>query len=87
MLKPLGDRVVVTRKEGDDVTDSGIYIAGSGMQQKMLYTVISVSPSVTDVSVGDTVAMGEYVGDEIEIDGETICVVDVMNILGVVCES
>ncbi|HAR96496.1 MAG TPA: co-chaperone GroES [Deltaproteobacteria bacterium] len=78
-VKPLKDRIVVKRLEGEDKTKGGIIIPDAAKEKPQEGRVIAVgSGRVTDngeivaleVKVGDKILFGKYAGQEIKIDGE-----------------
>ncbi len=78
-IRPLQDRIVVKRLEGESKTKGGIIIPDSAKEKPIEGKVVAVgSGKVTkdgkvrpvDVKVGDTVLFGKYSGTEIKIDGE-----------------
>lgn len=74
-FKPLGDRVLIKRIEGQDKTAGGIYIPDAAKEKAQIGEVIAVGPGAkTDkegnlikpaVKVGDRVYFGKYAGTEI----------------------
>jgi co-chaperonin GroES (HSP10) len=54
-MQAIGNKVIVTRLEGNKTTDSGIILKSS--QEPDRAKVDSVGPDVTQVSVGDTVLL------------------------------
>ena len=78
-VKPLKDRIVIKRLEGEEKTKGGIIIPDAAKEKPQEGRVIAVgSGRVTDngetvapeVKVGDKVLFGKYAGQEIKIDGE-----------------
>jgi chaperonin GroES len=78
-VKPLKDRIVVKRLEGEEKTKGGIIIPDAAKEKPQEGRVVSVgSGRVTDngqvvapeVKVGDKILFGKYSGQEIKIDGE-----------------
>ncbi len=82
MLKPLNDRVVVRADEIQKETASGILLADSVKQERPFTgTVLSGN---TDVSEGDRIVFSRYGFDEIELDGEKLCLVSASCILAII---
>lgn len=77
-IKPLGDRVVVTMKETEDTTQSGIILAGSAKEKPQVAEVVAVGPGgvvdgkevVMELKVGDSVLLSKYAGTEVKLDGK-----------------
>jgi chaperonin GroES len=78
-IRPLQDRIVVKRLEGESKTKGGIIIPDTAKEKPIEGKVVAVgSGKVTkdgkvrpvDVKVGDVVLFGKYSGTEIKIDGE-----------------
>ena len=78
-IRPLQDRIVVKRLEGESKTKGGIIIPDSAKEKPIEGRVIAVGNGKVlkdgkvrpvDVKVGDTVLFGKYAGTEVKIDGE-----------------
>src|SRR5262252_1089703 len=93
-IRPLQDRVLVKRLEGEgEKTRGGIIIPDTAKEKPQHGKVIAVGKGkvnddgkVTplDVKVGDTILFGKYSGSEIKIDGEEHLIMREDDILGVV---
>ncbi|MCA1944024.1 MAG: co-chaperone GroES [Desulfovibrio sp.] len=77
-LKPLHDRVLVKRLEGEETTKGGIIIPDTAKEKPMRGEVIAAGPGKTDddgdhikmsVKKGDIILFNKYAGTEIKIDG------------------
>lgn len=77
-IRPLQDRIVVKRLEGDTVTKGGIIIPDSAKEKPVEGKVVAVGNGKVlkngkvrplEVKVGDTVLFGKYSGNEIKLDG------------------
>ena len=79
-FKPLGERVIVERKEEAKTTASGIIIPDNAAAEKQTEgTVVAVSKAVEDkgeIAVGDVVLFGKYAGTEIMLDGKEYVVLN-----------
>merc|ERR1712178_211041 len=64
-FRPLHDRVVVKRLDGEEKTASGIIIPDSAREKPMQGKIIPL-----DVKAGDTVLFGKWSGTEVKIDNE-----------------
>ena len=92
-LKPLNDRVLVKRLEGEEVTKGGIIIPDSAKEKPMKGEVIAVGPGkVGDdgkkvkmaVAKGDKVLFNKYAGTELKVDGEEFLVMREDDILAII---
>ena len=78
-IRPLQDRIVVKRLEGESVTKGGIIIPDSAKEKPVEGRVVAVGGGKLlkdgkvrplDVQVGDVVLFGKYSGTEVKLDGE-----------------
>jgi chaperonin GroES len=78
-IRPLQDRIVVKRLEGESKTKGGIIIPDTAKEKPIQGKVVAVGNGkvlkdgkvrAVDVKVGDTVLFGKYSGTEIKLDGE-----------------
>lgn len=78
-FRPLHDRVIVKRLEGEDKTKGGIIIPDTAKEKPIEGKVIAVgagkilengTKAPLEVKKGDKVLFGKYAGTEIKIDGE-----------------
>ena len=92
-VRPLGDRVLVKRKEPETTTASGIVLPESAAEKPQQATVVEVGQGRTldsgerapfQVKKGDTVLLGRWGGTEVKIDDEDYLVLAEDEILGVV---
>lgn len=79
-IKPLYDRVLIKRLQGEDTTKGGIIIPDNAKEKPLEGEVIAVGSgktledgSVSEVSVkpGDRVLFAKYAETEIKLEGET----------------
>ena len=91
-FKPLHDRVLVRRTEGDEKTAGGLIIPDSAKEKPAEGEVVSCgdgarkdSGELIDmaVSVGDKVLFGKWSGTEVTVDGEELLIMKESDILGV----
>jgi chaperonin GroES len=77
-IRPLQDRIVVKRIEGESKTKGGIIIPDSAKEKPIEGTVVAVGNGKAlkdgkvrpvEVKVGDTILFGKYSGTEIKLDG------------------
>lgn len=89
-FRPLGDRVLVKRLEGEQKTAGGIIIPDAAKEKAQTGSVIAVGPGRVDregkfvptqVKVGDLIYFGKYTGTEA---GDDHLIVREDEILGVV---
>lgn len=78
MVKPLQDRILVLRQEGEQKTAGGIIIPDTAKEKPLEGKVVAVGPGKIDkdgkrISVelkpGDRILFSRYAGTEIKIDG------------------
>lgn len=82
-FKPLGQRVIVERKEVENKTASGIILVDSAKEKPNTALVKAIGSEVTELKVGDTVLFEQFRGTELTLDGEKYLVLEVENIIGV----
>lgn len=91
-IRPLSDRIVVKRIEGESKTKGGIIIPDSAKEKPIEGTVVAVGNGKAlkdgklrpvEVKVGDTVLFGKYSGTEIKLDGEEHMIIREDDILAV----
>ncbi|HKP60790.1 MAG TPA: co-chaperone GroES [Polyangiales bacterium] len=92
-IRPLYDRVVVTRIAEEEKTKGGIYIPDTAKEKPVQGKVLAVGAGRTledgtirklDIEVGDLVMFGKYSGTEVKIGGEDHLILREEDILGVV---
>ncbi|MGD8858378.1 MAG: co-chaperone GroES [Myxococcales bacterium] len=92
-IRPLQDRVVVSRIEEQNKTAGGIIIPDTAKEKPAEGKVMAVgngriledgSVRKLDVKVGDRVLFSKYGGTEITVDGEQLLIMREDDILGVV---
>jgi chaperonin GroES len=92
-FRPLHDRVVIRRIEGEDKTKGGILIPDTVKEKPQEGEVIAVGPGARDesgklialeVKAGDRVLFGKWSGSEVKIDGEDLLIMKESDVLGVV---
>lgn len=78
-VRPLHDRIIVKRLEGEERTKGGIIIPDTAKEKPIEGRVIAVGNGKRledgtvrplDVKAGDRVLFGKYSGTDIKIDGE-----------------
>jgi chaperonin GroES len=92
-IRPLYDRVVVTRIAEEEKTKGGIIIPDTAKEKPVEGKVLAVgtgkvledgSVRKLDISTGDRVLFGKYSGTEVNINGEEHLILREDDILGVV---
>ena len=92
-FRPLHDRVVIRRIEGEDKTKGGILIPDTVKEKPQEGEVVAVGPGARDesgkliaieVKAGDRVLFGKWSGSEVKIDGEDLLIMKESDILGVI---
>jgi chaperonin GroES len=92
-FRPLHDRVVVKRLEGEEKTKGGIIIPDTAKEKPQEGKIVAVGPGARDeagklvpldVKAGDRVLFGKWSGSEVKIDGEDLLIMKESDVLGVV---
>ena len=94
-LNPTLDKVIIKKCDYNEITNSGIFLINESKDNmnKLFYEVIEVGPGgkIAEnieiemvVKPGDRVLVEEYVGSEVEINGEFYRIVKQNNILAIV---
>ena len=94
-FRPLHDRVVVRRLEGEEKTKGGIIIPDTAKEKPSQGEVIAVGPGgrdeagkliPIDIKSGDRVLFGKWSGTEVKIDGQELLIMKESDIMGVLDE-
>jgi chaperonin GroES len=92
-FRPLHDRIVIRRIEGEDKTKGGIIIPDTVKEKPQEGEVIAVGPGARDESgklvplelkAGDRVLFGKWSGTEVKIDGEDLLIMKESDVMGVI---
>ncbi|WP_445680085.1 co-chaperone GroES [Radicibacter daui] len=92
-FRPLHDRVLVRRIEGETKTAGGIIIPDTAKEKPQEGEVIAVGSGSRDeqgkvhpldVKVGDRILFGKWSGTEVKVNGEELLIMKESDILGVV---
>ena len=92
-FRPLHDRVVIRRIEGEDKTKGGIIIPDTVKEKPQEGEVVAVGPGARDESgklqplelkAGDRVLFGKWSGTEVKIDGEDLLIMKESDVMGVI---
>jgi chaperonin GroES len=91
-FRPLHDRVVIKRLEGEEKSKGGIIIPDSAKEKPQEGMVVAVGPGgrdeagkllPIDLKAGDKVLFGKWSGTEVKIDGEDLLIMKEADIMGV----
>ena len=92
-FRPLHDRVVIRRAEGDLKSRGGIIIPDTAKEKPQEGEVVAAGPGSRDengklvpldVKAGDFILFGKWSGTEVKIDGEDLLIVKETDIMGIV---
>jgi chaperonin GroES len=91
-FKPLHDRIVIRRLEGEERTKAGIIIPDTAKEKPQEGEVVAVGPGgrdeagkliPIDLKAGDRVLFGKWSGTEVKIDGEELLIMKESDVMGV----
>ena len=91
-FRPLHDRVLVRRVEGEAKTAGGIIIPDTAKEKPQEGEIVAVGPGARDeagklvpldVKAGDRVLFGKWSGTEVKIDGEELIIMKESDIMGI----
>ena len=92
-FRPLHDRVVVRRLEGEEKSKGGIIIPDTAKEKPQEGEIVAVGPGARDdagtlvapdVKVGDHILFGKWSGTEVKIDGEELLIMKESDVMGVI---
>ena len=92
-FRPLHDRVVVRRLDGEEKTKGGIIIPDTAKEKPQEGEVISVGAGIRDeagklqpldVKAGDRILFGKWSGTEVKLDGQDLLIMKESDILGII---
>ena len=95
-FRPLHDRVVVRRLEGEEKSKGGIIIPDTAKEKPQEGEIVAVGPGARDdagmlvpldVKVGDRIIFGKWSGTEVKIDGVEYLIMKESDIMGVLDET
>ncbi|HAR5170546.1 TPA: co-chaperone GroES [Staphylococcus aureus] len=93
MLKPIGNRVIIEKKEQEQTTKSGIVLTDSAKEKSNEGVIVAVGTGrllndgtrvTPEVKEGDRVVFKQYAGTEVKRDNETYLVLNEEDILAVI---
>jgi chaperonin GroES len=92
-FRPLHDRVVVRRIEGEEKTKGGIIIPDTAKEKPQEGEIIAVGSGARDesgklvpldVKAGDRVLFGKWSGTEVKLNGEDLLIMKESDIMGII---
>ncbi|MBL8575616.1 MAG: co-chaperone GroES [Mesorhizobium sp.] len=93
MFRPLHDRIVIRRADGELKSKGGILIPDTAKEKPQEGEVIAVGPGLRDesgkllpldVKKGDFVLFGKWSGTEVRVDGEDLLIMKESDLMGIV---
>jgi chaperonin GroES len=91
-FRPLHDRVVVKRLDGEEKSAGGIIIPDTAKEKPQQGEVVAAGPGARgddgklvtlDVKKGDKVLFGKWSGTEVKIDGQDLLIMKESDIMGI----
>ena len=95
-FRPLHDRVLIRRVEGEEKSAGGIIIPDTAKEKPMEGEVVAAGPGARgddgklqpmDVKAGDRVLFGKWSGTEVKLDGEELIIMKESDIMGVLTHA
>ena len=92
-FRPLHDRVVIRRLEGEEKTNGGIIIPDTVKEKPSEGVVVAVGPGardergervLPDIKAGDHILFGKWSGTEVKVDGEDLLIMKETDVMGVI---
>ena len=92
-LRPLHDRVLVRRVDGEEKSTGGIIIPDTAQEKPMEGEVLGVGPGTRnkqgervapDVQIGDRILFGKWSGTEVTLNGEELLIMNESDIMGII---
>ena len=92
-FRPLHDRVLVRRLEGEEKTTGGIIIPDTAKEKPTECEVVAVGPGARsedgkvhplDVKAGDRILIGKWSGTEVKIEGTDYLILKESDVMGVI---
>ncbi|MBI1417811.1 MAG: co-chaperone GroES [Limimaricola sp.] len=92
-FKPLHDRVLVRRVEGEEKTKGGLIIPDTAKEKPAEGEVVACGDGARKdsgelipmaVNVGDRILFGKWSGTEVTVDGEEMLIMKESDILGII---
>jgi len=92
-FRPLHDRVLVKRLDGEEKTKGGIIIPDTAKEKPQEGEILAVGAGARDesgklvpldVKKGDRVLFGKWSGTEVKIDGDELIIMKESDIMGII---
>ncbi|TIX44661.1 MAG: co-chaperone GroES [Mesorhizobium sp.] len=92
-FRPLHDRVVIRRAEGDLKSKGGIIITDTAKEKPQEGEIIAVGSGARDeagklvpldVKAGDRILFGKWSGTEVKLNGEDLLIMKESDIMGII---
>ena len=84
-LKPMADNILLKQSEAAESTASGIILATT-KEKPAIYEVVAAGPDVKAVKSGDKVVVGNFIGNDIKLDGIDYKFVKLEEVLAIVTD-
>ena len=92
-LNPLDDRIVIKQLDAEEKTSGGIILPDNAREKPQIAKVVAVGPGklLSDgkrgqmsVKINDEVFYSQYMGNNVEIDGEKYIIIRESDVMGIV---
>jgi len=92
-FRPLHDRVLVRRLEGETKTAGGVIIPDTAQEKPQEGEIVAVGSGARsedgkitplDVKKGDKILFGKWSGTEVKIDGEELIIMKESDVMGII---
>jgi chaperonin GroES len=92
-FRPLHDRVLVRRLEGESKTAGGVIIPDTAQEKPQEGEIVAVGSGARsedgkvtplDVKKGDKILFGKWSGTEVKIDGEELIIMKESDVMGII---
>ena len=92
-FRPLHDRVVVRRLDGEEKTKGGIIIPDTAKEKPSEGMIVAVGPGARDesgkivaldIKAGDRILFGKWSGTEVKLDDQELLIMKETDIMGVI---
>ncbi|MGR4000850.1 MAG: co-chaperone GroES [Alphaproteobacteria bacterium] len=92
-FRPLHDRVLVRRTDGDEKSPGGIIIPDTAKEKPQQGKILAIGPggrdesgklTPLDVKVGDNVLFGKWSGTEVKVQGEELLIMKESDVMGII---
>ncbi|MGL4393700.1 MAG: co-chaperone GroES [Brevinema sp.] len=83
-VKPLGNRILVEVKAGEEKTAGGLYIPTTAQEKTNTGSVLALGDKDITVKVGDVVVFEKYAGTQILVDNKECLLLEMDHVLAVI---